>query len=154
MGCLVDGCERSLSARGLCRSHYERARRIGVLDSLPRKRISNICKLPGCGKNVYGRGMCKPHWHAEKYLEAKANPQPCKIDGCEKKAIPLQKFCPAHANAQSKRAGAQVCKEPGCTGMVVFLGPARYCKFHYNEESAARAEAVWQRYVAYKAATR
>jgi hypothetical protein len=38
--CLIDGCERRPTARGLCAKHYQVARNHGKLDTLPKLRES------------------------------------------------------------------------------------------------------------------
>ena len=49
--CKVNGCERKILARGLCRMHYQRLRRTGIVgESLPRKAPNgtfNVKEYPG-----------------------------------------------------------------------------------------------------------
>lgn len=64
--CSVDGCERSVDARGMCSGHYARFRRYGdpLAGGPSRDRSADgaACSIEGCGKPRYGRGLCQMHW--------------------------------------------------------------------------------------------
>ena len=54
--CEVDNCNRPVNARGLCRSHYNKAHRSGTLP--PRTKTPEFCSIEGCGRPHAGRGLC------------------------------------------------------------------------------------------------
>jgi hypothetical protein len=55
--CSVDGCTARASAQGLCRRHYERARRAGLFLA-----IRATCSVEDCGKIAVARGWCDRHY--------------------------------------------------------------------------------------------
>ena len=67
--CTEDGCEKTVTARGLCPMHYRRARLAGTLEqhaTLPPRpsRADTPCKLDGCEKPGYALGYCQRHYDA------------------------------------------------------------------------------------------
>lgn len=98
--CTEDGCEKAVTARGLCPMHYRRARLAGTLEqhaTLPPRpsRADNPCKLDGCEKPGYALGYCQRHYDAfNRYgdpigpAERKrlAGPAMCSTNGCDRKA--------------------------------------------------------------------
>ena len=54
--CSADGCEKTGTIRGLCRYHYELARRI---------KSGKRCSVDGCEKPVMARGLCKACYKRE-----------------------------------------------------------------------------------------
>ncbi len=64
--CLVSPCPHPASARGLCKTHYHRARREGWLDQQPiHKRNSHpqtYCSIDGCPRPMQSRGYCQLHY--------------------------------------------------------------------------------------------
>lgn len=61
--CNEDGCDRAVSVRGLCESHYRRKRRLGTLPPryVQRGRKPKICSLEFCDKPNRARGLCTGH---------------------------------------------------------------------------------------------
>jgi hypothetical protein len=61
--CLVEGCTRTSTERGLCHGHYLRLIRRGdVLADRPiGRRVNEICTVDGCENAARGRGLCGTH---------------------------------------------------------------------------------------------
>lgn len=61
--CTIDGCERPLTARGLCGTHYRRLERRGTpADPGPRARVWDpICTIGRCERPEHVGGICLPH---------------------------------------------------------------------------------------------
>lgn len=55
-GCTVDGCDGAHHCRGLCRKHYERARRLGTT-TLPSQGIPRISDMRRPGAKPTRRGL-------------------------------------------------------------------------------------------------
>lgn len=66
--CMLDGCERGGKiSRGLCDSHYQRARRRGETATLPRAHRepgtpAPTCTIDACDSPVKARGLCEKHY--------------------------------------------------------------------------------------------
>jgi hypothetical protein len=60
--CSVEGCDRAVAARGMCRKHYATWRNHRDPDTTTRSRKSQACSIPGCTNAHYGRGYCAKHW--------------------------------------------------------------------------------------------
>ena len=64
VGCLVDGCEKAHSARGLCKSHWMMWRR-----NIDTEKFVNLvtagrsCTYKDCDRKHHGRGFCKTHYN-------------------------------------------------------------------------------------------
>jgi hypothetical protein len=60
----VDGCERDVETRGLCRAHYKRALKGGDLTSpiRPQMKREGKCAVDGCDRAVQTRGYCQMHY--------------------------------------------------------------------------------------------
>lgn len=59
--CSVDGCELTVHAKGLCISHYDKARYKANHIPKPKNRHS-ICSIDGCKRTIYAKGLCWPHY--------------------------------------------------------------------------------------------
>jgi len=57
--CSVPECERRVCARGLCKMHWQRQQRTGLLDrpQMPER----ICSVDGCEKRHLAHGLCSAH---------------------------------------------------------------------------------------------
>lgn len=53
-GCSVEGCGRECLARGLCASHYRKARNAA--------RGAEPCTVEGCGRPAYVTSLCRGHY--------------------------------------------------------------------------------------------
>jgi hypothetical protein len=64
--CLIDGCEKAISARSLCKQHYQRARYLGTRDDYPVKELPPAppCRIAGCPRRGLRsrHGLCKTHY--------------------------------------------------------------------------------------------
>jgi len=61
--CTIDGCEKPITALGLCPMHYWRLRQNG--DPLIKRQtgpVRGTCTVPGCSVPHFGHGMCAKHW--------------------------------------------------------------------------------------------
>lgn len=60
--CDLEDCGTKLFARGLCKSHYEKARYAKALP--PRETIAQgkICMAPGCSLNTHAWNLCQTHY--------------------------------------------------------------------------------------------
>ena len=64
MACRVEGCERDVEARGLCRLHYQRLRKTGDVGPSGKMRQARKapCSVEGCKRQVQARGLCQLHY--------------------------------------------------------------------------------------------
>lgn len=53
--CTEPMCSRPVNARGLCTTHYERARGRGEFGTA-------TCTAPDCDRQLYARGLCRRHY--------------------------------------------------------------------------------------------
>lgn len=62
--CVIEGCEKDVSAKGYCGMHYVRIKRIGSPGSPIGRDYSLIktCTIEGCEKPYSGNGMCNTHY--------------------------------------------------------------------------------------------
>lgn len=63
--CSVEDCTTPVTAKGLCRKHYNRMRRKGSTDDR-RKNAAGPCSIDGCDKPRAGFGLCDTHYRAER----------------------------------------------------------------------------------------
>lgn len=65
VNCTVENCDRKVSARGLCRLHYQRNLRGAVLDAPIQKKATGPqdgkCTHPNCDRTHAARGYCTTH---------------------------------------------------------------------------------------------
>lgn len=65
--CTIDGCNniiRGHSARGMCKTHYDRFLKYGdpLEPSHWRPKPVSYCKVDGCNKRCHGLGFCNNHY--------------------------------------------------------------------------------------------
>lgn len=77
MGCSMPGCAKAEVARGLCSTHYSRARTAGKVGS------ARQCATVGCEGFARARGLCSSHYWQRVKEEKLANGDICKYPGCE-----------------------------------------------------------------------
>jgi hypothetical protein len=83
--CSVDGCSRQEAARGLCKTHYARARRGSPLAAPLPEKIVGACSVPGCERPMDAVGMCYLHrrrLRAGRPLVTPDRPTECSVEGC------------------------------------------------------------------------
>lgn len=127
--CAVDGCERRVKARGLCRSHYmaERA------SKMPE------CTVDGCSKTQHSSGLCSMHYmrvHSGKSIgQGRVERKRCSVADCQR-VVTADGYCQYHSkrielglpmNAPLPKRGRTTCQIEGCSEYVSGEG---YCKAH------------------------
>lgn len=64
--CTIDGCEKSVRCRGLCKNHYDRLLKHGdPLGGGPDHQPppdDGMCTIDGCENEHYARGWCNKHY--------------------------------------------------------------------------------------------
>ncbi|KAK4891221.1 hypothetical protein LTR27_010158 [Elasticomyces elasticus] len=85
--CSVPGCGKRHSAKGFCRSHYQKGPRAAAIKAAKAKKAAGgdvdgedgdegsgkkICSVPGCGKGHHLKGMCRSHYDKDRKAKAKA----------------------------------------------------------------------------------
>lgn len=100
MECKVEGCDRSVLARGWCRRHYMRWHATGEPGpvGLKRRADHSPCSADGCERENFANGYCQMHlYRVERYGDPgppgpllQRHPRPrkpdveCSVDGCER----------------------------------------------------------------------
>lgn len=121
--CYADGCDRIVSARGLCQGHYNRERR-GIDLSIPLDRKLNgrwqrpprakpACSVADCNRPAQSKTLCATHYsrtRAGLSLEKALRPRikggkPCSVESCGRKAD-ARGLC--HAHHERARNGLEV----------------------------------------------
>lgn len=64
MLCSVEACERAAYCRGMCRRHYEKAKRAGQFE--PRRYRTEGCSVEGCEEPHEARGLCARHYERQR----------------------------------------------------------------------------------------
>ncbi|WP_181438755.1 hypothetical protein [Paenibacillus sambharensis] len=64
--CAVEGCGKTVKAKGLCAMHHQRLRRHG--DPMFSKTLMErkACQKNGCGEPVLARGFCRKHYYFQR----------------------------------------------------------------------------------------
>lgn len=102
--CSIDECERPVSARGWCRSHYQRWYQHGdPLKGGPPRARPKPCAIESCQREARSRGYCSAH-----YDRVRRNGEPgevavrrrnpgaeCAVDGCSR-PVDARGYCAAH----------------------------------------------------------
>jgi len=95
--CATLGCPNPVHLRGMCRTCYERDRKLWATDK------GYVCNVPNCGKAHKGRGLCETHYwqhttgrlapELERYVETTPRPKgtpkqdtPCLDPECDRRA--------------------------------------------------------------------
>ena len=66
--CTIEGCEKRVEAKGLCKMHYTRKRR-EIFEG-----IVNLCTEPGCESIVEARMLCSMHYQEARRREKGMKP--------------------------------------------------------------------------------
>lgn len=147
--CKIEGCDRTVKARGLCDRHYLQARRAGNLelfDGPGRGRYapetSKTCSgVSECGKPEAARGLCGSCYQMRRkdgtlpLLPIVNAGKACSVDGCKNRAQGLG-YCGTHydrfkkygdplGTAEKKTGGP--CSTDGCAGTVTANGVCAAC---------------------------
>lgn len=143
--CPIDNCEREVKVRGLCQTHYQRARRSGTLPNI--QAPPNLpCSVEGCERKNSAKGLCKMHYMRKRSgvpLDwVKPTPQrllECSVDGCKRKCA-TNNMCKVHWLRWTNYGRLElvrdverdpVCTIEGCERGHVALG---LCRIHYNRK--------------------
>lgn len=121
MECDVDGCTRTVIARGWCNLHYQRWHRSGNPGAANLMRLPDHapCSVDGCNRANRANGYCEMHrWRVrqtgepgpaeKKKAHTPKRSTPCVVEGCDR-------------TGKSKRAGS---------------GP--FCHLHYERQRLGR----------------
>lgn len=128
MPCEIDGCEKVVVARKLCRKHYDRLLRTGD-PTTARAKLPNgaytTCTVEGCIRPHVTKGLCEMHrWRVRvdgnvgsaepRQSRRAAEPKPpCIIDGCDLRSKSKAGHCKRHYE-RIRRTG-----HPGPVGLMV-----------------------------------
>jgi hypothetical protein len=135
--CSIEGCEKPLYARNLCRNHYASLQRKGFKLPIKISPKNRICSIPGCNEKHVARGYCKKHYqtHVKRSERKRRNPdRQCKIEGCMSKDYYAKGYCHNHYKKYVAKEGAKhnhldfLCSYPGCSVRVATQGG--YCAIH------------------------
>lgn len=104
--CTQENCEREVYATGICRKHYDdaRRRRKGV-NPMPVKGATS-CTTDGCGREMYAKGLCTRHYDEARRREQGIQPAPpkgsCSEEGCET-LVHSKGLCQNHYRQAARR---------------------------------------------------
>jgi hypothetical protein len=90
--CAIKSCGKSSRTRGFCTMHYQRSRKLGLIQLLPRMRT---CSEEGCGKQPVGHGLCSKHYQRAKIHTLSLTRGVCTAASCGRPAT-VKGLCPLH----------------------------------------------------------
>lgn len=136
--CTVDGCDREVVAKDLCRRHYARLQRTGQTGARPWK-AQGQCSVDGCEQQSESGGYCSMHrWRVRAHGEPgpaqqvkrgrKKTVEPCSVDGCDRPRRGAT-YCHLH-NERVRRTGAPGPARPTRTRGVVKPTREGYVRIH------------------------
>ena len=135
--CSVDKCYIVTYAKGMCKNHYQLAKKYKRV-----RKPSEMCSVGGCKRRWVAKGLCQMHYGrvrmtgktggAAKTLVTST----CKVPGCEKKHL-AKNMCQMHYKRWKATGDTgpgystweirRHCAVPGCTKKHVGLG---LCAMH------------------------
>lgn len=106
--CSFENCNNPVLARGLCRKHYQQAKKKGLISNLP-KVNGGKCKAEGCNNIARGSGYCGTHYDRYKKYGDPLGLDPrvrnkdkvCIVQGC-KNEVKAKGLCGKHRNKLKK----------------------------------------------------
>lgn len=116
--CTFEGCELKVAARGLCSTHYWKARTSGDLELLPtRKRKKAACAH--CGRRDYlRRKMCSTCYNRDRRNRVATGDAPrCSVPSCER-VILGHGLCSMHYSRMARTGSTDAKRAPPGTGCV------------------------------------
>ena len=146
--CVWEGCELESKARNLCKSHHQKAIRLGIIGQYPSTRKRGICCIEGCLKEHHANGYCNMHDARFKKGADMNAPNPkdpnrektCSIPNCTLK-INSKKLCSFHYQRMKKdipfdrpfkrRYYSEFCQIEGCESKRKHLG---FCAMHMHRK--------------------
>lgn len=88
--CSVEHCNRPIRSRGLCKPHYDEARREGRLAPAYGKRTGS-CSKDDCDRPQKARSLCAVHYNVHR-VETGAK---CTVNGCDRRVL-SRGWCAPH----------------------------------------------------------
>lgn len=128
MTCEMDGCDKVVVARKMCRMHYTRWQRTGDATTARPKLAKGTyatCTVDGCEKPHVTKGLCEMHRWRVRYegtpgaaaprqgRSARAEKGPCTVEGCDRASTTQAGHCKLHYE-RIRRTG-----HPGPAGTMV-----------------------------------
>lgn len=111
--CAWPRCTRPIHARGLCTTHYSKARTLGVLPRLQNERQSGACAVEGCDRtDLIAHNLCRKHaarqWRNGDPTIVKRRGPPtstwrCRVEGCDRPYY-AKDLCRRHYQQCARRA--------------------------------------------------
>lgn len=98
--CSIEGCSQFVNGRGLCQTHYVRAKRAGALPPKTRIRSTAQCSVENCQDVVSGFGYCKRHYdrsrlYGDPLREPLRGPKVCTVEECGR-SVDARGWCTIH----------------------------------------------------------
>lgn len=109
--CKIDGCKKTVKAKGMCSMHHQRWWRNGDPKFLKRD-IKKVCKVDDCGEDAKCKGYCTVHYARwRKYgdpNQVREVIRTCTVEGCNRNHR-ARGLCASHYQtwARRKKAGAK-----------------------------------------------
>lgn len=145
--CLVNDCKKTVSAKGLCQTHYVRTAPSSTFKDVGVSRKGS-CQAPGCSLPRHLKGLCKWH-HAQSELEIEFTTVPqtgylvCSFPGCGRRSAKHQ-LCKRHRDQIDRGEELSIirpkdwvekvpnppCAFVGCELISMSSGPL--CPKHHN----------------------
>lgn len=127
--CLKD-CKRAVYARGLCKEHYDKARRTSKLSRYPKQIAKrNACSVPGCSDVSKVRGLCIRHYHKARHA-GETGGLLCRSPECTRYSS-AKGFCDNHYRELRRNDPlSRRCVEPGCNNAQE---TKKRCNTHYKK---------------------
>ncbi len=133
--CAVESCDASVSAKGLCKHHYQRQWRSGDPERTPTGREkrgpysqSDQCEVAGCVRPPRSKGLCRKHYQRQRAngateLEGRhapgEAPTTCTVDGCAQTHL-ARGLCVLHYQRARQKG------DPGAAGLLRAANGAGY----------------------------
>lgn len=120
--CRRRGCDRNVTAMGLCAPHYRRERNQISDKPIREYSVARTCSIDGCDQKHEARGFCKQHYHEKRRKgEFGDIALPCTVPGCER-LIVARGLCNMHYKRQVDGMALDWVRPPiSCQYMHVLL---------------------------------
>lgn len=123
--CKISSCERSVLAKGLCRSHYDQERRGNEPGSIRSYGIPKVCSIDGCANDSFAKGYCRNHYdQITKTGKIRVLNEFCWVEGCGNAAP--NDLCVKHRTYRSRLKAT--------TEFIVELFSSQQCSICGNED--------------------
>lgn len=142
--CSVDGCDREVTAKGMCSLHWQRDRRgIPVTALVKNRNAGKPCAFADCEKPSRKRGWCVGHYtrwlqHGDPGINNAAVRGTCSVETCDREHH-THGYCVQHARRAADGRPLEapfkpwrvtgVCSEDGCEERPVGHGR---CRLHWE----------------------